>query len=126
MSASYSETLLPRAPIAVEQPINLLSERTKLEGTLHLDLYTHFNGEARGKIICATGSVLVVGEQGVVEGRIECDSIIIDGFVQGEIIATTKVVIAETGRVLGSVRTPCFIVKFGAYFEGGCSMKLEG
>lgn len=121
---STTETLLPRSPIAVEQPVNLLSERTRLEGTVYFDQYTHFNGEAKGTIHCAPGSTLVVGEQGVVEGRIECDSIIIDGFVQGEISATTKVIIAETGRVLGSVRTPCFIVKFGAYFEGGCSMKL--
>ena len=92
------------------------------EGTLVLDNYSYFCGQIRGKINGTPGSTLVLGENGIVEGNITGDTVIIDGFVRGEITATTKIIVSETGRVIGGVNSPSFAIRFGGYFEGRCRM----
>lgn len=106
----------------VDNPVNLLTAESRFEGVLEVTAYSHFNGQIKGTIRCTPGSTLVLGENGVVEGRIEGDTVIIDGFVRGEVHASTKIVISETGRVVGDVRAPSFAVLFGGYFQGRCRM----
>jgi cytoskeletal protein CcmA (bactofilin family) len=109
-------------PVTVDHPMNLISSTSRFEGKLEISEYSHFNGQLFGEILCKEGSTLVVGEQGVVEGRIQGDTVIVDGYVRGEIHAESKLVISETGRVLGKVTAPSFVVVFGGHFEGDCSM----
>jgi cytoskeletal protein CcmA (bactofilin family) len=58
----------------------------------------------------------------VVDGKITADSLIIDGFVKGEIQATQKVWITPRARVLGSIQTPSLKVDPGAIFEARVKM----
>lgn len=102
----------------LESEITLLSQGSLIKGEVTLDRVTRLHGRVEGKIRGLPGSVIVIGETASVHGEIEGDEIIIDGFVHGNVRATTKVTVSECGRLLGDVKAPKFEVKFGAHFEG--------
>ena len=85
-----------KIPVSIDHPVNLLSSQSYFEGKLVLNEYSHFNGEIKGELVSNIDSTIVIGEQGVVEGKIIGDIVLIDGFVRGEVVGKTKVVISET------------------------------
>lgn len=101
-----------------ESTINIISEKTRLEGKILLEDVSRVHGTLVGEIIAPARSKLILAETAVVEGSVQADTLIIDGFVQGDITATTKVHLSGTGRVIGNIKTPSLIIDFGAYFEG--------
>jgi cytoskeletal protein CcmA (bactofilin family) len=108
-----------------ETTINMVAEGTRIEGEVLFDHISKVNGTLVGRIKAKDGSTLILSEIGMIEGSIEADTFIIDGFVQGEINAKTRVVISRTGRVNGNIKTPSLTLEFGAYFEGRCSMQVN-
>lgn len=106
----------------VETGVNIVSEGTRLEGKIHFDSISRVHGTLVGEVHGAPGSRLILGETSVVEGNITADTVMVDGYVRGDIAAATRVVVSGTGRVVGNIRTPSLTVDFGAYFEGKCSM----
>lgn len=105
-----------------ETTVNIISEGTRLEGKILFDDISRVHGVLVGDIRAKEGSTLVLGETSVVEGNIDADTLLIDGYVQGDVTARTRVVVSRTGRVLGNIKTPSLTVEFGAYFEGACAM----
>ena len=102
--------------------MNLITAGSSFEGSVEFGDFTRFEGYVRGTLKGRPGSHLIIGENGVVEGKVEGDTVIIDGFVRGDITATTKVVVSETGRVIGEISSPSVAIKFGGFFEGKCAM----
>lgn len=86
-------------------------------GSVRID--GNFQGEIYGQ-----GS-LVVGEGAIVKANIAVKSIYIGGEVQGSIEAKEKIDIQSTGKFLGDVRTPVFIMEEGAFFDGKSLMAEE-
>lgn len=103
--------------------MNLIHCSSKFEGTLEIEAYTRFDGQLKGALKGLPGSELIVGEKGLVEGAISGDTVIVDGFVRGNIVATKKVLISATGRVIGEIRSPNISIDFGGYFDGKCFME---
>ncbi len=106
-----------------ETTINLIAEGTRLEGKISFENISRVYGILVGEIIATPGSTLILGETAKIEGTIQADTLIVDGFVQGDIKARTKVVLSGTGRVVGNIRTPSLVIDFGAYFEGQSLME---
>lgn len=111
------------SPQVTETRINLLSEGTRIQGTFVVDGVARIHGILDGRLEAKPGSQVILGESGVIEGSVSADTLMIDGFVRGDIEATTRVVVSATGRVIGNIRTPLLNVEFGAYFEGRCLME---
>jgi cytoskeletal protein CcmA (bactofilin family) len=109
-----------------ESTINIVAEGTRLEGKIVFDQGSRVHGVLVGDVHAKKGSTLILAETSVVEGNIVADTLMIDGFVRGDIEATTKVVISGTGRVMGNIKTPSLSVDFGAHFEGRCEMETSG
>jgi cytoskeletal protein CcmA (bactofilin family) len=105
-----------------ETTVNIISEGTRLEGKILFDDVSRVHGILIGDIQAKEGSTLVLGETSVVEGNIDADILLIDGYVRGDVSARTRIVVSRTGRVLGNIKTPSLTVEFGAYFEGSCAM----
>lgn len=101
-----------------ESGINILSESSRLEGKIRLDKVSRVHGTLIGEIEAPAGSTLILGETALVQGKIQADTLVIDGYVKGEISASTRVVISGTGRVFGDIHTPSLAIEFGAHFEG--------
>ena len=105
-----------------ESGINIVAEGTRIEGKVVFDQISRVYGVLVGEVRAKDGSTLILSESAVVEGNIEADVLIVDGFVHGDIAAKTRVVISRTGRVVGNVKTASLSLEFGAYFEGRCVM----
>ena len=108
-----------------ERRINVISEGTVLQGTINFEEIVRVHGKLEGKVHAKPGSTLILAESSTTQGTVEADTLIIDGFVEGEIHATTKVIVSGTGRVIGNIYTPSLLLEFGAYFEGKCSMDIK-
>ena len=108
-----------------ESEVTLISENTEIEGCITCNNSTRINGKIKGNVISGADSQLIISGTALVHGNIYSDLVIIDGFVQGDIRATKKVVISATGRVIGSIETPSLDMDFGAYFEGKCLMEKD-
>ncbi|OFZ54285.1 MAG: hypothetical protein A2428_06820 [Bdellovibrionales bacterium RIFOXYC1_FULL_54_43] len=106
-----------------ESAINFIGEGTKIEGKIAFGKISRVHGVLVGEVLAENGSTLILSETGVVEGNISADILVVDGFVHGDILARTRVVISRTGRVIGNIRAPSLAVEFGAYFEGKCTME---
>jgi len=109
-----------------ESTLSIIAEGTRVEGKITLEKVTRVHGTLVGEVHAVPGSTLILGETSVVEGNIHADTLMVDGFVRGDIVAKSKVVISGTGRVVGNIKTPSLTVDFGAYFEGKCAMEGLG
>ena len=108
-----------------ESGINIIAEGTRIEGKATFDQVSRFHGVLVGEAHAREGSTLVLCESSVVEGDVFADTLMIDGYVQGNIQARSRVVISGTGRVVGNIQTPSLKLEFGAYFEGRCEMEKK-
>jgi cytoskeletal protein CcmA (bactofilin family) len=111
--------------IIAEKAINLIAEETHIEGKIIFDQVTRVQGTLRGEVISKPESTLILAQTSVIEGNIQADTLIVDGFVRGDIFATSKVTLTSAGRVIGNIKTPRLVIDFGAYFEGNSSTTLS-
>ncbi len=77
-------------------------------------LNSHFKGE-----ILSEG-VVVIHDQGEVDGDIQAKVVSVTGKAKGTIHATERVEIKKHGIVLGDIHTPCLLVDPGGFFDGQC------
>jgi cytoskeletal protein CcmA (bactofilin family) len=106
-----------------ESEVSLISEGSRFEGTLELDSVARFHGALRGRLVGKPGSLIVLGESGIVEGEIDADTIWVEGFVRGGVRGKTRVVLSPTARVIGDLESPSIEIQPGAYFDGNCRME---
>ncbi len=98
-----------------------LGKESIFEGKMSFQGVFRLEGRFEGEIF--DSGILIVGESAKVTGKIGVHSIIINGHVEGEIIAQEKVEIHSTGQFYGALITPVLIVNEGGILEGQCQMK---
>ena len=79
------------------------------------------DGRLKGHISSQDGT-LIVGTNGQVDADIEVSVATIHGTVNGDIIATKRIEIGRTSKVVGNIQTPALVIEQGAIFEGSCRM----
>lgn len=112
----------PTPPPTSEEISAYLGKETLFEGKMTFEGIFRLDGKFEGEIF--ESGTLIVGETAIVKGKIGLNTIIINGLVEGEIYAKTRVEIHSTGKVYGKVFTPILTVNEGGIFEGHC--KMEG
>ena len=88
----------------------------KLEGKLTFSGTVRVDATFQGEIV--TDGVLVVGEGAKVDAEIACGTVVVEGDVKGNIIASQGVELHASGRLHGDVESPSFAIDRGAIFEG--------
>jgi cytoskeletal protein CcmA (bactofilin family) len=86
------------------------------EGSIHIDGY--FNGS-----ITATSSI-TVGKTGQIYGKIASSSLMISGFVEGE-VDVDGIQIFNTGKISGKIMYQSLTVEQGGIFEGEGKVKKK-
>ena len=84
------------------------------KGTLCID------GKFEGKI--STDDTLIVAQDGIIEANIKAGTVICEGIVKGNIVASTKVELRPNSNITGDVQSPSLIIAVGAKLEGKCDM----
>lgn len=100
-----------------ESSLTVISQKTKIVGTLEVQDEVHFFGHVMGEIKGAAESEIFLKEDSLVEGKVLGDTVIIEGFVKGEVIAQKKIWVTALGKVFGTIQAPSIQIDPGAYFE---------
>lgn len=94
---------------------------TVLTGEAAFQAMLRIDGHFSGRISSENGT-LIVGSTGQVDANIIVAAAVINGTVNGDIIAAEKLELGRTARVVGNIQTPRLVIDDGAVLEGGCSM----
>ena len=128
-AAQAASPVTPAAQKMVEPPTHAgsssagyLDHGTKISGKLRFDGPARIDGTIDGEV---DGKEITIGESAMVTAQIRADSIVVCGKVKGEIIATQRIEIHPTAKIIGNITAPKLIIHEGAIFEGQCSMGQE-
>jgi cytoskeletal protein CcmA (bactofilin family) len=91
---------------------------TEFRGDLTFKGSFRIDGHFKGTVV--SDSMLVIGEQGIVEADVKVGYLVINGEIRGTVQASDKVEIHNRGRVFGTVITPKLVVDEGAFLEAKC------
>jgi len=94
---------------------------TIVTGEANFKALMRVDGHLSGRIT-STGGTLIVGANGKVDANIEVAIAMIQGTVNGDIIASQRLEIGRAGKVSGNIQTPALVIEQGALFEGTCKM----
>lgn len=94
----------------------LINEGCKISGSLGGTGDFLVNGEIDGD--CDVTGTVTLADNGVWQGTIRADTVIISGQVDGDIIATGKVEIRASAKIVGTVAGEAIAVAEGAVVEG--------
>jgi cytoskeletal protein CcmA (bactofilin family) len=92
-----------------------LTGEASFKGMLRVD--GHLSGR-----VTSEGGTLIVGNNGQVDANIEVAVAVIQGSVNGDIIASQRLELGRAAKVNGNVQTPSLVIEQGAVFEGSCKM----
>lgn len=94
---------------------------TVLTGETNFQAMLRVDGHLTGRVSSESGT-LIVGSTGRVDANILVAAAMINGTINGDIIASEKVELGRTARVIGNIQAPRLTIEDGAIFEGSCSM----
>lgn len=94
---------------------------TVLSGETNFQAMLRVDGHLVGSVSSDTGT-LIVGSNGQVDANIAVSAAMINGIVNGDIVASERIQLGRTARVVGNIQTPRIIIEDGAIFEGSCAM----
>ena len=81
-------------------------------------------GRVEGKIDLSNHQLLV-GPDGNVSAEVLAKTVTVTGRMEGNLNATERVVIQESGSLVGDIRAPRVIIEDGAKFKGSVDMDVE-
>lgn len=87
-----------------------------------LDGKGHFIVLGRVEGDCNINGTLVIGEQGVWQGDIVAENILVAGRIEGAVRAREKMEMVSTAHILGSLSSPIIAIAEGAIHEGQIQM----
>ena len=88
----------------------------QFSGGFHVD--GHIKGNVDAKSGSGSGAALSVSDSGVVEGAVAVPHVILNGTVNGDILAHEKVELGATARVTGNVYYNLIEMEMGAEING--------
>lgn len=99
---------------------SLLSKEVKIEGDIQGSENLQVEGRFKGTIKLA-GDVYV-GQTGVVDADVEADNVVIQGQINGNVLARKQLQIQSSGKLVGDCTAQSIDIKEGALFEGRSKM----
>lgn len=94
---------------------------TVLTGETNFQSMLRVDGHLTGSVSSEEGT-LIIGSTGRVDANIDVSTAVVNGIVNGDIIASEKLELGRTAKVAGNVQAPRLTIEDGAVFEGNCSM----
>jgi cytoskeletal protein CcmA (bactofilin family) len=99
-----------------------IDQGSDFEGKLSFQDTVRIDGRFRGEI--SSENTLIVGESGEIVATIRSSTLVASGSVEGDIIASKKVVLHKTARVTGNIETRTLVMEEGAVVNGSIKMEV--
>ena len=97
-----------------------MGEDTVFNGSLTFEGTVRIDGKFEGQVI--TEDTLIVGETGRLIAEISAGTVVCMGRVEGTVMASKKVEIHSTSKVIGNVKSPALYIELGGVLDGTCDM----
>ncbi|MDH4184494.1 MAG: polymer-forming cytoskeletal protein [Nitrospinota bacterium] len=97
-----------------------LGEDTEFSGTLTFGGTVRIDGLFEGKI--ETSDNLIIGDKSKVKAEINVGTLLVQGVLTGDVVASKRIHITSTGKLYGNIATPALNVEDGAVMQGGIKM----
>lgn len=106
----------------------LVGSKSKVNGDLHFSGGCHIDGTVKGGVSAdADGSsALSISEGGTVEGGVTVPYVLLNGIVRGDVVASQRVELGPTARVIGNVYYNLIEMAIGAEINGKLVHQPEG
>jgi cytoskeletal protein CcmA (bactofilin family) len=117
MEVSPQAWVQERTRVAVAKGINI-------SGKLHFHEAVRIEGFLRGDI--SSADLLVIAEEGIVEGRVRAPKLAVLGELRGEIVGAGRVYLGPRARVFATVWAASLTICAGAHFDGSVRMTSPG
>ena len=98
----------------------ILGREARFSGKLTFEGAVRIDGHFEGEVF--TNDVLLVGPTAEIRAELNVGSVIIHGYVEGNVKAKESVEIKAPGRLRGNVITPNLVIERGVTFDGTCRM----
>jgi cytoskeletal protein CcmA (bactofilin family) len=98
----------------------LIGRTASVQGDIEFSGGLHIDGRVTGNVRVVPGgkAALSISEHGVIEGSVEAPQVVLNGTVNGDIIATERVVLGAKARVRGNVCYGVIEMALGAEITG--------
>ena len=93
---------------------------TVLTGETNFQAMLRVDGHLTGRVTSESGT-LIIGSTGRVDANILVAAAMINGTINGDIVALEKIELGRSARVIGNIQTPRIVIEDGAIFEGNCT-----
>ena len=98
----------------------ILGQEARFQGKLAFEGAVRIDGHFEGEI--STSDILLIGPTAQVRAELKVGSVVIHGFVEGNIVAKESVEIKAPARVRGNIVSPNLTIERGVRFDGSCHM----
>ena len=100
--------------------MTIIGAGTVVEGVLKASASTRIDGTVNGDI--TSEGVVVIANEGVVNGNITAVDVKISGTVKGNLTISGKTELVSTGKLIGDIKTGSLSIDETAIFQGNCKM----
>ena len=100
--------------------INSIGKGSVLDGSINAPGDIRVDGVVKGALIA--GGRLVLGQGGKIEGDVQCGSAVISGELKANITSKELLILKETAKLYGDIKTEKISIEPGAMFSGRCEM----
>jgi cytoskeletal protein CcmA (bactofilin family) len=98
----------------------LVGCNSRVDGDIRFDGGFHVDGYVKGNVKAAadTASIVSVSERGVIEGTVNAPEILLNGTINGDVVARHRLVLGPHARVNGNVYYNLIEMTTGAEVNG--------
>ena len=106
---------------------HLLGKSARIQGDVQFAGGLHLDGAVAGNVRAqpVEGSSLSISENASIEGSVEAANVMLNGSVQGDIVARERVVLGATAKVHGNVYYGVIEMALGAQIMGKLTRTTE-
>lgn len=95
-----------------------LGKEASFKGVLSFGGTLCIDGKFEGQI--STDGTLIVSKSGEIKADILAETVICEGLVKGNIVASKRVELRPNSNVIGNIQSPSLNIEVGAKLEGKC------
>lgn len=108
-----------------EENVTNMTADVEIKGTIKFSHILKIDGKFEGEMITDEGDV-IVGKTGSIKANIKVKNAIVEGHVDGNIVASEKVELKERAQLIGDLKARTLVIEEGVVFVGKCNVNPDG
>ena len=123
---SYQKTNMQREEKTMNDGnVTNLTSDVEIKGTIKFNNILKIDGKFQGELITNDGDV-IVGKTGAIKANVKVKNAIIEGEVDGNVIASEKVELKQNAKLIGDLKARTLLIEEGVVFVGNCNVNPAG